>query len=105
MVDRYYTTSVAYGAAAGLDAGWLQQLNSLLPPPDLTVLLDLPVELGLARSGGTDVLERDVAYQHRVRSFYVASAEDPTWVIVDASQSVEQVLADCERAVRDCLLK
>src|SRR5205814_9500186 len=41
VCDRYAASSVAYGEAQGLDAGWLAELQRFLPPPSLTVLLDI----------------------------------------------------------------
>ena len=47
VCDRYIASSVAYGEAQGLDAGWLTDLQSFLPQPDLTVLLDIAPETAL----------------------------------------------------------
>ena len=49
ICDRYYLSSYAYQSAAGVDLEWLMQLNSKCPRPDLTVLLDAPVEVCLSR--------------------------------------------------------
>ena len=37
ICDRYLASSVAYGEAQGLDAGWLIEIQRFLPQPDLTV--------------------------------------------------------------------
>src|SRR5688572_27940920 len=41
VCDRYLASSVAYGEAQGLDAGWLIDMQRHLPQPDLTFLLDI----------------------------------------------------------------
>src|SRR5947207_7286190 len=41
VCDRYTASTVAYGDAQGLDAAWLAEMQKFLPPPDLTILLDI----------------------------------------------------------------
>lgn len=48
VCDRYVLSSLAYQGRA-LDLGWLQTINALCRPPDLTFYLDVPVEVCLAR--------------------------------------------------------
>ena len=93
ICDRYSDSTVAYqGYASGVDLMSIGQLNQIATGgllPDLTVLLDLPVEDGLQRSGGSDRFEsEDVAFHERVRKGYLALAEHDTerWLVVDATQ-------------------
>ncbi|MCH7698960.1 MAG: dTMP kinase [Chloroflexi bacterium] len=93
ICDRYSDSTVAYqGYASGVDLMSIGQLNQISTGgllPDLTVLLDLPVEDGLQRSGGSDRFEsEDVAFHERVRKGYLALAEHDTerWLVVDATQ-------------------
>src|SRR5260221_4215225 len=44
VCDRYLASSVAYGEAFGLDAEWLETIQKNLPPPALTILLDIAPE-------------------------------------------------------------
>src|SRR5215510_8486392 len=44
VCDRYTASSVAYGEAQGLDTGWLTEIQKYLPPPSITVLLDIQPE-------------------------------------------------------------
>lgn len=58
LVDRYYPSTVAYQGSRGLDPRELLQRNEAFAPrPDLTVLLDLPAEVGLSRVRRRDVEE------------------------------------------------
>jgi len=64
--------------------------------PDLTVLLDIPVEVGLTRkkSQKHDRFEQEtVAFHQRVREGYLklAAAEPQRWLVVDATQSKEEI--------------
>ena len=69
--DRYTASSVAYGEALGLDAGWLLELQKFLPPAWLTILLDIAPETAIERKRvDRDRYERDLAMQMRVRDSY-----------------------------------
>ena len=48
VADRYAASSLAYGEAQGLDAGWLTDAQRLLPAADLTLVLDIAPETSLA---------------------------------------------------------
>src|SRR5207245_5653313 len=41
VCDRYTASSVAYGEAHGLDPAWLTEIQKFLPPPALTIMLDI----------------------------------------------------------------
>ena len=99
ITDRYMDSSIAYqGAARDLGVEEVRELNmwatgGLLPT--LTVLVDLPAEVGRARRGGVhDRLESEADHFHRaVREHFLALAHaDPDrYLIVDGEQSAEQI--------------
>ena len=73
--------------------------------PDLTVLLDLPVEAGLARKSAEVTrfeAYHDLAYHERVRAAFLGFAADEPerYAIVDAAQPAAAVLAAAIEAVR-----
>jgi dTMP kinase len=108
VCDRFTDASLAYqGGGRGVDAAWLaslaQQVQGALEP-DLTLLLDAPVALGLARARarkGAAAADRFVtqgeAFFERVRQRYLelAAAAPRRFLVVDASASMEEV---CSRA-------
>src|SRR5678816_3475857 len=49
VCDRYVASSVAYGEAMGLDPAWLADVQKFLPPPAVTVLLDIAPETAVQR--------------------------------------------------------
>lgn len=109
VCDRYADSTLAYqGYGRQQDMAALRALVHFATGglmPDLTLLLDIDVELGLRRrrTGGEwnrlDAL--DLAFYERVRQGYhfMAKEEPERWVVIDASRSFEQVQADLRQAV------
>jgi dTMP kinase len=103
VCDRYLDSSMAYqGAGSGLpmdELGAVQRFATGGLVPDLTILLDLPVEVGLSRkSAEVTRFEafQDRAYHERVRAAFLgfAAAEPGRYATVDATQDEAAVLAD-----------
>jgi len=93
ICDRFSDSTAAYqGFGRGVDLELIERLNAVATRgirPDLVVLLDLPVEAGLAREGATDRFSReDRSFHQRVREGYLelAAREPERWLVVDASQ-------------------
>jgi dTMP kinase len=110
LSDRFSDSTLAYqGYARGLDLPMLRALDERARgglAPALTVLLDCPVEAGLARargrSGIADRFERETAAFHeRVRAgFQALAAEEPQrFVVIDAAAPVADVEARVVEAV------
>jgi dTMP kinase len=110
LCDRFIDSTLAYqGAGRGLPIDELELLQAFAVDalrPDLTVLLDLPVSIGLTRrrqSGAPmNRLDRDDAEFHeRVRTWYVQAArQDPDrWLVLDAQQSPADLSALIGRRV------
>lgn len=103
LCARFGDSTLAYqGYGAGVPLDRLRLLEAMATDglrPDLTVLLDLPVEAGLARVAPSDVTrfeaEFDVAFHRRVRDGFraLAAAEPGRFVVVDATLSPEEVAA------------
>jgi dTMP kinase len=106
LCDRHADSTVVYqGYGRGLDLDQLRSLNSLATGglvPDLTLLLDVPPEVGLARVSKGDRLDKEpLDFHKRVREGFLTEAErEPgRWRIIDASQPSESVAQDCLSAV------
>jgi dTMP kinase len=76
--------------------------------PDLTFLLDLPVEVGLRRrlgsAGETNRLdEESFAFHEAVRERFLAlaAAEPERWIVIDASQPAQMVWQELRTAMND----
>jgi dTMP kinase len=114
LSDRFADSTMAYqGYGHRLGREVIEQLYALAVgdlAPELTVILDLPVEDGLARagsrnSGGTRYENMDRAFHDRLRKGFLAIAErEPKrCVVIDGSESVEAVHRAVKEAVRDRL--
>ncbi len=99
ICDRYADSTIAYQSyGRGLNLGMVRAVNDAAVQglnPDLTILLDMPVEAGLARKRDRrqDRFEREnVAFHQRVRDGYLklAAAEPQRWLVVDGAQSKEK---------------
>jgi dTMP kinase len=99
VCDRYVSSSVAYGEAHGLDATWLLHIQKYLPPPDLTIVLDIAPESAAKRKvADRDKYERDLAMLNRVRSSYLRQAGSD-WVVIDGERPREAVADDVAAAI------
>jgi dTMP kinase len=100
ICDRYIASSVAYGEAHGLDPQWLTEIQKYLPPPALTIMLDIRPETAAQRKAiDRDRYERDLAMLGRVRESYQRQAAADGWVIFDGERSKEAIAADVFTAV------
>lgn len=97
--DRYLDSSVAYqGAGRDLASDDVRRLSLWATHdlrPDLTVLLDVPPQVGAERRGGVhDRLEREGAdFHERVRRGFLdlAEAEAHRYLVVDASLPADEI--------------
>jgi len=108
--DRYADSSIAYqGCGRGIDIGVLRKLNDFATgglTPDLTVLLDIPVEIGLERQQSKNRFEAEsVEFHRKVRAGFLELARlDPErWVVIDAEGSAEEIALRVRELVLDRL--
>ncbi|HEY3266989.1 MAG TPA: dTMP kinase [Armatimonadota bacterium] len=98
ICDRYTDSSLAYqGAGLGVDPALIRALHAIATGdlwPDVTILIDLPPEDGLARQADRNRMEeRGLEFATRVRNGFLrlAEAEPNRYRVVDARGSVGQV--------------
>lgn len=114
--DRFYDSTLAYqGYGRQLDMDALTSITRFATGglrPDLTLLLEVDIMVGLSRRevGGVEINRMDLqaaAFYERVRGGYEAlvSAEPERWVVIDANRSIEVVQSDIRRCVDDRLGK
>ena len=113
LSDRFTDASFAYqGGGRGIDAGTIASLERWAAglKPDLTLLLDVGVEVGLARArargGEPDRIESERGeFFERVRATYLARAraEPERFRVLDAAQPAEAVLAQVQQQLSQWL--
>lgn len=113
VCDRFTDATIAYqGAGRGLSVAVIQQLRQLVQAelqPDITLLLDAPIEVGMGRAsrrGELDRFEREQGdFFQRVRQGYLdqAHAEPERYRVIDASQTLEAVQQDIHKVLQGVL--
>jgi dTMP kinase len=108
--DRYSDSRYAYQGVSIAEqvaepVAYVQRVHEpFTRPPDLTVYLDLPPEVGAERAGATNKFER-AGFLADVREAYegLLAAEPERFVRVDAEQSPEAVADEAAAAIEEAL--
>lgn len=115
IADRFFDSTLAYqGYGHGVPLESIRSVTALAvgsTVPDRTFLLDVPIEVGLARSGWRveakwdrfEVLEH--AFHERVREGYLrlAAAEPRRFAVVSADRDEGSIAADIRRQIDELL--
>ena len=112
LSDRFADSTLAYqGHGHGLDGAILEQLYHIAVGdfrPDLTLILDLPIEQGLARAGrrrGTETRYESLPreFHARVRQGFldIAARHPERCVVIDATGEIDATAAAIARAVSE----
>ena len=115
VCDRFADSSRAYkGAGGGVPSVFIEPLDAAVvgpTQPDLTLVFDLPVEVGLERAFGRGLFEtrfesKGLAFHERLRNGFreIAAAHPERCVIIDADGDVDTVTGRVWAAVEDRLL-
>ena len=102
ICDRYTDSTIAYqGYGLGLDTSWIEDLHRIVANdlwPDLTIILDVPVNDGFDRisnrQSGDDRYERlDGEFHSKLRTGFLEIAKhySERCIVIDSGQSVESV--------------
>jgi dTMP kinase len=108
VCDRFYASTLAYqGYGRGVDLGLLRAASELAVGsclPNLTILLDVPVEVVNERRAH-DAKDRfeaeELAFHQRVRDGYLELAEENAWTVVDGARSEVDVARAIDERVAD----
>jgi dTMP kinase len=115
VCDRFTDATYAYqGFGRGMDQKLIAHLEQLVQKelrPDLTLILDIPVEIGLQRASQRSTPDRfeqeKVSFFHRVREGYLCRAAENSdrYVVIDASKALQDVQTAIRNALEDFYLK
>ncbi|OED41632.1 dTMP kinase [Endozoicomonas sp. (ex Bugula neritina AB1)] len=113
ICDRFTDASYAYqGGGRGIETQKIAVLEQLVQGnrrPDMTLLLDVDPVVGMERARGRGKLDRieleNIDFFHRVRATYLQRAEQypQQYVTIDASQSIESVKEQIQKALTERL--
>ena len=116
LCDRFLDSTTVYqGVARAIDSKKVDTINQFAigdTKPDLTILIDLPPEIGLARvharsNGKLDRMEKEaIEFFQAVRQGYLdlAKSEPKRFLVLDGSQSVEELETQIWQKVEATLL-
>lgn len=115
VCDRFADSTMAYqGYGLGVARDLIEDLYLVVVgdmKPDLTVILDIPPEIGLKRadqrqSGGTRYERMDVAFHARLRDGFmdIARRDTERCVVVDATGSIEVIAAEIHQHIETRLM-
>jgi len=93
--DRYLYSSLAYQGAAGLDIGWIMEINKMAPVPDLAIYLDVPLHILSKRRARRDrsVMEWP-QIQQRVHKVYMKLVQEGKLIPINGNRPIEEVSID-----------
>ena len=113
LCDRFTDATYAYqGAGRSMDSQIISDLESMIQGklrPDLTLILDIPPQEGLKRANKRGALDRfeqeKIEFFERVRESYqlIAKRDPERCVVIDASQTLENVQASIKTALEGFL--
>jgi dTMP kinase len=118
LCDRFSDATFAYqGSGRGLNLEFIQLINdysSMMLKPNLTLLFDLPVEVGLKRAMDRDNLLKDSSFSdrferenldfhNRVREGYLKlyKNEPERFHLIDAARDVDTIQEDVRKHILD----
>ena len=103
LMDRYYYSTMAYQAAAGIDVKRIRKDNEFAPKPDIVLVFDLPADLAMKRVRGhsvADVFEKE-EHLEKVRKAYLHLEDDPLVRIIDATRTPEEIFDEVWKLISE----
>ncbi len=95
ITDRYMFSSIAYGAASGVDKEWLMQTSSKFRLPDATFVFDVDPEIAMQRlkkkSNEVEYFDK-VQFMGKARAAFQSLKEHyKNYYLIDSSKSIEEI--------------
>ncbi|MEM4423679.1 MAG: dTMP kinase [Pyrobaculum sp.] len=101
ICERYVESSIAYQGAAGVPIEYIKFINSAVPKPDITVILDVDPEVAITRVKQRGAAEKyeQLSFLKRVRGIYLSRAAEEGYPVLDASRPAEEVAKEVARLI------
>lgn len=100
VMNRYWQSNLVYGAANGMDAGWLLRLDKGLPKEDLVIVILVNPGTSAKRAETQDAFESNPQLAARAYKNYLKFAKQFKWKVIDGSKSKEQVHQEVMKIIR-----
>lgn len=95
ITERYMESTFAYQGAMGLPMDWLAELHRYVPRPDLTIVLDAPIDVVINRLKGRqslEVFEINKDFLARVREVLLSRAKDNGYPVISSVNNLDSVI-------------
>lgn len=95
IMDRYYFSTIAYQSIFGLDPEYIKNINEAFAPiPKITFIIDVPVDVGIARINGRGLkissFEKQ-EYLEKVRVNFLKMKKYPKVYVLDGTEDIQKV--------------
>jgi len=109
LMDRYYTSTIAYQCAQGFDYRVAKTVIEYLamPKPDIIIYLDIDpriaIERKLIQKKSLDIFEGNIEFLANVKKLYLKMIEEgypiKRWIVIDAMKRIEEIYIDVIKAL------
>ena len=100
IMNRYWQSNLIYGAANGMDTGWLLKLDKGLPKEDIVIVILVNPGISTERAETLDTFESDKGLAAKAYKNYLKYAKKFGWQVIDGSKSRDQVHQQVMKAVK-----
>jgi dTMP kinase len=100
VMNRYWQSNLIYGAANGMDSGWLLRLDKGLPKEDLVIVILVNPGVSTKRAETLDTFESDPNLASKAYKNYLKFAKQFKWKVLDGSKSKDQVHQEVMKVIR-----
>lgn len=100
VMNRYWQSNLIYGAANGMDAGWLLRLDKGLPREDLVIVILVNPGVSTKRAETLDAFESNPQLAAKAYKNYLKYAKQFKWKMIDGSMSKDQVHQEVMKLVK-----
>lgn len=100
VMNRYWQSNLAYGAANGMDTSWLLRLDNGLPKEDLVIIILVDPGVSSKRAETLDAFESDQKLTARAYKNYLKFAKQFKWKVIDGAKSKEQVHQEVMKVIK-----
>ncbi len=99
ICDRYVYSTLAYQGAAGLDLGWIDTINQYALKPNVTLFIDVPVNVVVKRFKKKKTVMENRTNMEKVREIYLKLVKQQRLTFIDGDKPVAEVSKDISEKI------